>query len=457
MPMESSPLPPPTIGATVLLANGPTGWDPPALLLTTPLVLLRYRRGVASLTRAGDAAPFHQRECDPLAMLAEVFTALRNHIPAAGPRAGKPAFPLATVAMAYEFGQRFAPHQEAFRHGSGQTDDEVFAAVFLDAFRPDGRGGVERIGYSGSIPSGWMDGAPELVTSPYGHDAPAIVPHATPSAVSAAPLSPVLDFAQYETLFARVQEFLAAGDIYQANLTVPFLGRTALPPEALFDAALRRGGASFAGTMILPGGTLLSFSPELLLRRRGRTVETRPIKGTRPIAGRAGGVADARDALRASEKDRAEHLMIVDLERNDLGRVCDTGSIRVDPFMRIVEHPTVVHMETTVKGKLREGLGLAELMASIYPGGSVTGAPKKRAIEVLSELESAPRGAYCGAFGWIDADGDCDLNLPIRTAILRPDGQLEYHAGGGIVADSKPDEEWRELHDKAAFIQGLLG
>jgi len=447
----------PTIGAAVLLANGPGGWDPPALLLTTPLLLLRYRGGVARLYRAGDADPFHQRECDPFALLDEIFAALKRHIPAAGPKAGKPAFPLAVVSLAYEYGRRYAPHQDAFRQASKLDSDEVFASVYLDAFRPDSQGGVERLGYAGSIPAGWLEGAPALTTSPYGHEAPPIKPHVANGTVKTAALSPTIDFETYRGLFDRVQEYLAAGDIYQANLTVPFLGSTALPPEAIFDAALRRGGAAFAGMMILPEATLLSFSPELLLRRRGRVVETRPIKGTRPIALKAGGSADARDELRASEKDRAEHLMIVDLERNDLGRICETGSIRVDPFMRIVEHPTVVHMETTVKGTLRAGLGLPDILGSLYPGGSVTGAPKKRAIEILSELEVAPRGAYCGAFGWIDCDGDCELNLPIRTAVVDPQGRVQYHAGGGIVADSVAESEWKELHDKAAFIGSLLG
>jgi anthranilate/para-aminobenzoate synthase component I len=358
------------------------------------------------------------------------------------------------VAASYEFGRRFAPLQDAFRHRS--PDDEFFAAIHLDAFKPDAFGGTERIGYAGSIPAGWMPGAPELRTTPYGHEAPGIVPHAPPSVAQTVPLAPRVDQARHAELIDRIHEFLAAGDIYQANLTIPFVGRTALPPEAIFDAALAKGGASYGATVVLPNGTLVSLSPELLLRRRGRQVQTRPIKGTRPIPLRAGGVADAREALTTSEKDRAEHLMIVDLERNDLGRVCESGSITVEPFMRVVEHPTVLHLESTVKGKLREGVSTQQLFGAIFPGGSVTGAPKKRALEILSELEDAPRGLYCGAVGWIDADGDCELNLPIRTAMIRPDGTIEYQAGGGIVADSQAAEEWRELHDKAAFFRQLV-
>ncbi len=445
----------PTIGAGVLLSNG-QGWEPAALLLPSPLVLLRFDRGVARLYAMGSDTPFLTTEREPIALLMEVLVAIRAQLPVAGPKAGKPAFPLALIAATYEFGARFAPHRDAFPHAAGLEDDELFAAVFIDAFRPDSRGEVERIGYAGTVPAGWMEGAPELETAPPGHVAPPVVAHPTPNGVQHERLRPLMEEGDHAERIKRIHEYLAAGDIYQANLTVPFRGRTAAAAEAIFDAALQRGGAAWGGTMITPLGTLLSFSPELYLRRRGPHIETRPIKGTARIANYATAIYDATETLRTSDKDRAEHVMIVDLERNDLGRVCLPGTVTADPLMRLVEHPTVLHMESTVSGELRFDVTPTEIIAATYPGGSVTGAPKKRALEILGELEIAPRGIYCGAFGWIDADGDMELNLPIRTAMLRPDGTIEYSAGGGIVADSDAAEEWKELHHKLRFFEEAL-
>lgn len=445
-----------TIGGAVLLANGPDGWQPGALLLTSPLVLLRYRKGVVQLFAASGGEPFMTSERNPLDVLDEVLAAIKKHVPAAGPKAGKPAFPLAMIAAAYEFGQRFDPHQDAFAHGAKFEEDEFFAAVFIDAYRPSTNEGTERIGYVGTIPADWLPGAPELQTPDYGHDAAPIVPHAFSPAEPAKPLSPTMDYDTYRVKVERIMEYLAAGDIYQANLTVPFSGMSSIPPEAVFDNALKHGGAAYSAMFQTPGGTILSFSPELYIRRRGNEIETRPIKGTRHIHNRMGGAAEAAEELSKSAKDRAEHIMIVDLERNDLGRVCKEGSVAPDPLMKPVEHPGVMHLESAVKGELRGGLAMRDIFAATYPGGSVTGAPKKRALEILSELETGPRGYYCGALGWIDCDGDCELNLPIRTAFIRPDGTVEYHAGGGIVADSTAEDEWEEIEVKTKFLRDIL-
>ena len=451
----SNPAHPPTVGSAVLLASGPGGWEPQSLLFASPLVLLRFRGGVTRLFAADASEPFFVREAEPLLVLEEVFAGLRAHLPAASDRAPKPAFPVAMVAASYEFGRRFAPHEAAFAQAGKLEHDEFFAAVFIDAFRPDRHGGTERLGYAGSIPAGWMAGAPELQSSPYGHDAPPIFPHPVAGKASA-PLGPLISAEAHAAGIERIKEYLRAGDIYQANLTFALQGETAAPPELIFDVGLARGGASFGGMMVLPEATLISFSPELYLRRRGTRIETRPIKGTRAIPAHMGGAATAREQLLSDAKDRAEHIMIVDLERNDLGRVCLPGSVVADPLMNVVEHPTVMHLESTVKGTLRPGMGMADLFAATFPGGSVTGAPKKRAIEVLSELETEPRGWYCGAFGWIDCLGDCDLNLPIRTAVVRPDGRVDLRVGGGIVADSDPAAEWNEALDKARFFEGVL-
>ncbi len=444
------------MGGCVLLSNGLTGWNPQALLLPSPLVILRYHRGVARLFAADSDAPFHTSESDPLDLVDEVLARLKEHLPKAGPKAPKPSFPLAAIAATYEFGRRFTPHQDAFPHAESAEQDEFFAAFFIDAYKPDSQGGTERIGYAGTIPEGWMPNAPRLVTAPPGHEAPQIVPHHLPIEAHHELMEIGCSFEEYESKIVTIKEYLAAGDIYQANLTVPIRGRTIIPPEALFDNGLKRGGASYGAMMLTAQGTIVSFSPELYIRRRGLDIETRPIKGTRRIAMHLDGLSEATEALKTSPKDHAEHVMIVDLERNDLGRICRYGSVEADPLMKLVEHPTVLHMESTVKGTLNFNVSSREIFAATFPGGSVTGAPKKRALEILGELEVGPRGIYCGAMGWIDCDGDCELNLPIRTAFIHTDGRVDFHSGGGIVADSDPHEEWEELNVKARFFEQAL-
>jgi para-aminobenzoate synthetase component 1 len=248
----------------------------------------------------------------------------------------------------------------------------------------------------------------------------------------------------------RILEYLAAGDAYQVNLARRV--STELAGDAVeLAAALRARAPAPHGAFIAAAAGdawLVGNSPERFLALDGRGgVETRPIKGTRS---RAPG-ADAE--LRASAKDRAEHVMIVDLERNDLGRVCETGSVRVEGLARVLELPTVLHLVSTVRGTLRAGVGLAALLEATFPGGSITGAPKRRAMEIIDELEPVVRGPYTGATGWLGAAGDLDLAVAIRTALVAG-GRLSLSLGGGIVADSTPDSEWAETETKArAFAQ----
>ncbi|HVU50916.1 MAG TPA: anthranilate synthase component I family protein, partial [Polyangia bacterium] len=202
---------------------------------------------------------------------------------------------------------------------------------------------------------------------------------------------------------------------------------------------------------------LVGNSPERFLALDGRgAVETRPIKGTRARARTAAGDEAARAALVGSPKDRAEHVMIVDLERNDLGRVCETGSVVVDGVARVLTLPTVHHLVSTVRGRLRAGVGLAALLEATFPGGSITGAPKRRAMQIIDELEPAARGPYTGATGWLGAAGDLDLAVAIRTALVSG-GRLSLSLGGGIVADSTPEDEWAETEVKAAAFARLAG
>jgi len=255
----------------------------------------------------------------------------------------------------------------------------------------------------------------------------------------------------------RALEYIAAGDIYQVNLAQRFTVPWELPPEVLYWRLRGQSPAeygAFLGAALVGDGLVLgSVSPELFLRLRNGEVETRPIKGTRPR-----GLADdatSRRELEESAKERAELNMIVDLERNDLGRVCEYGSVQVVTPGEIQELPTLFHRVATVKGKLHGRFGALDLIQAAFPGGSVTGAPKLRAMEIITELEPVARGPYCGAIGWLGLDGDMDLSIAIRTALcdLRA-GLAHYHAGSGIVADSDPEREFEEtLYKTAAFFR----
>src|SRR5262249_35007620 len=221
------------------------------------------------------------------------------------------------------------------------------------------------------------------------------------------------------------------------------------PAWALLDRLTRRHPAAYSAYVDLGHAVVVANSPELFLRRRGRHVETRPIKGTRPrddhLATDAALIAD----LERDPKERAEHVMIVDLERNDLGRVCETGSVRVDSLARVESHRSLHHLVSVVSGTLRPEVDVGTLLAATFPGGSITGAPKLRAMQIIAELEPSHRGVYTGTLGVIAPDGDLELALPIRTAVVR-DGRVAWHAGGGIVADSDPARELAEAWLKTA-------
>jgi para-aminobenzoate synthetase component I len=260
----------------------------------------------------------------------------------------------------------------------------------------------------------------------------------------------------------RCLDYIRSGDIYQINLSHRLTAQWPFSAEDLYLALRQESPArfgAFLGAAITGCGAIASISPELLLRKRGRDVETRPIKGTRPRPANAAEAQRLRDELDRSEKERAELNMIVDLERNDLGRVCEYGSVRVTSPGDIETLPTLFHRVATVRGTLRERIGPRQLWKALFPGGSVTGAPKRRAMEIIRELETVPRGPYCGAIGWMDLNGDMEWNLAIRTAVHDAASQtVSYHAGSGIVADSIPDAEYEEtLQKSAAFLRAVRG
>jgi para-aminobenzoate synthetase component 1 len=274
--------------------------------------------------------------------------------------------------------------------------------------------------------------------------------------LATAPLAAGLPVDGYRAAVRRILDYLAAGDCYQANLTQAFTASLTGPPWAVFHRLTRAHPAPHAAYVDLGDTVLVCNSPELLLRRRGRRIETRPIKGTRPRHGDPARDAMLADELRRDAKERAEHLMIVDLERNDLGRVCVPGTVRVPRLLEVDHHPTVHHLVSHVVGTARAGVDVASLLAATFPGGSITGAPKLRAMEIIAELETGPRGFYTGALGLIAPRGDCELGLPIRTAVVR-DGVLRWHAGGGIVIDSDPDRELAEAWLKTRALRAALG
>ena len=252
---------------------------------------------------------------------------------------------------------------------------------------------------------------------------------------------------------ARILDYIAAGDVYQVNLARRLVARIRKEGDALavYRAIDAAAPAPYAGLIEADGARVVSGSPECFLARRAGDprIATRPIKGTRPRSGDAAVDRAAAAALAADPKDAAEHVMIVDLERNDLGRVAATGSVRVDRLGYLVELPHLYHLVSTVSAELRPEVGLAELLRATFPGGSITGAPKVRAMQIIDELEPSPRGPYCGAIGYLGAGGAVELAIAIRIAVLAG-GELRLHVGGGIVADSDPARELAETEDKAA-------
>ena len=253
---------------------------------------------------------------------------------------------------------------------------------------------------------------------------------------------------------SRVKEWIAAGDIYQVNVTQGFnadvMGEGSL--LGLYEVLREASPAPMAAWLALDGKEILSTSPELFLKISGRGVETRPIKGTRPRFADAD--EDRRSAveLQTSPKEVAELVMITDLLRNDLGQVCEFGSVEVAGMLQLESLAQVHHLVSTVKGTLREDQDAVGALAACFPGGSITGVPKKRAMEIIFEVESTPRGIYCGAIGWLGFNGESQFSIAIRT-LVREGANLRYQVGAGIVADSVPEEEYRETLQKAAGIR----
>ncbi|WP_346763784.1 aminodeoxychorismate synthase component I [Wenzhouxiangella sp. XN24] len=256
----------------------------------------------------------------------------------------------------------------------------------------------------------------------------------------------------------RAREYIIAGDIFQANLSREWRAplRPDADPAALYERLRTSNPGPFAGLARWGDQAVLSSSPERLLSLRDGVAQTRPIAGTRPRGADAAGDVALEQELIGHPKERAEHVMLIDLERNDLGRICRPGSIEVDQMMVLETYAHVHHIVSNVRGLLADDIGPGTAIRAVFPGGTITGCPKVRCMEIIQELEAGPRGAYTGSMGWLARDGSMDLNILIRTMEMGPD-EVRFRAGAGIVFDSTPEAELAETRAKAKGMLLALG
>jgi len=281
---------------------------------------------------------------------------------------------------------------------------------------------------------------------------PPHIPGITDPGTPVAPLFlPEMKRGEYTGMVRRAQEYVAAGDIYQVCLAHRFSAAFSGDPWPLYLALRETSPAPHSACLCLGDETVLSSSPECFLKMSGRRIATRPIKGTRPRMRHP--EEDERQAfeLRTSPKEIAELVMITDLERNDLGSVCEFGSVTASQLLHMERYAQVFHLVSTVEGTLREDVSHVAALAACFPGGSISGAPKKRALEIIRELEPVPRGLFTGAIGYFGYNGESQFNIAIRTVVIR-EGTARFHVGAGITADSDPEREWEETLHKAAGI-----
>ncbi|CAM3116886.1 aminodeoxychorismate synthase component I [Paracoccus nototheniae] len=278
-------------------------------------------------------------------------------------------------------------------------------------------------------------------------------PLPAPSGVTIGPPRPLWERARYDAAIAAVQDYIAAGDTYQINLTFPMQARVTGDPLAIYAALAARQPVGEGAFVDLGGPVILSRSPELFFAvDAAGTIRTRPMKGTAPRGATPAEDRAAAAALQGSDKNRAENLMIVDLLRNDISRICHPGSVRVPQLFHVEEYATLHQMVSTVEGRLLPGTGLGQILTALFPCGSITGAPKIRSMQIIAELEQAAREVYCGAIGWVDPAGPMRFNVAIRSPWMVEPGLLRLNVGGGIVHDSEAASEWEEALCKSAFL-----
>ena len=296
---------------------------------------------------------------------------------------------------------------------------------------------------------GWI-GAPPVVGGMAG------AAEFVPRAQSTSHFLPEMEREEYLRMVRAAQEYVTAGDIYQVSLAHRFSAPFAEDPWTLYQSLREASPAPHAAHLHLGNETVLSSSPECFLKMSGRKILTRPIKGTRPRRRDPGEDDHQAFELKTSQKEIAELVMITDLERNDLGRVCEFGSVTATQLLHLERYAQVFHLVSTVEGELRPEISQVEALAACFPGGSISGAPKKRALEIIRELEPVSRGLFTGAIGYFGYNGESQFNIAIRTVIIR-EGRAEFHVGAGITADSIPEKEWEETLHKAAGILQAAG
>ena len=267
---------------------------------------------------------------------------------------------------------------------------------------------------------------------------------------------PEISAAKFEAMVRRAKRYIAAGDIYQANLSQRFSFGFKGSPLELYGHLRKINPSPFSSFLKLGNLKIISNSPERLVRKEGRHCETKPIAGTRPRRAPHRTTRGLERELIRNEKERAEHIMLVDLERNDLGRVCDPKTVRVEEMMKIERYSHVLHIVSKIVGRLSKGKDALDLVRAMFPGGTITGCPKIHCMEIIDELEPARRGIYTGSIGYFDFRGDLDLNIVIRTLILDRDKGM-FQVGAGIVHDSDPAREYEEtLHKGEALVEALV-
>ena len=304
---------------------------------------------------------------------------------------------------------------------------------------------------AGPAPADGAPRRPRLTALAYEHmDAVPVWPAVdAPSALSRARAG--MEKQAHADRIADIRAAIARGDLYQVNFTFPIAVESAVPPEALYRAIAGSHPAAHCAYIEDGARRVLSFSPELFLERRGDVLTVRPMKGTAPRHADPALDEGAAAALTNSEKNRAENLMIVDLLRNDLGRIATPGSVKVDALFSLERYPSVWTMTSTITARA-PGASLEQLLRALFPCGSITGAPKIAAMRMIGRLEAAERGIYCGSVGWLAPDGDCSLNVAIRSIEMHNERTGVFGVGGGIVHDSDPEQEWQECHWKARIL-----
>ena len=405
------------------------------LLSALPVATL-VSHGPTTRIDHGDSQQHSDR--DPLLLLRELLERYRpaNPTPSELPFNGG-----ALGWLGYEFG---AALEQITPHPTPPTMPDIAIGIYQWALLMDHQ---QR--------RGWLVGEPpaEVLARLAAPEHPAIEPAGFQLQGE---LETDLDRTGYQTAFGRIKHYLREGDCYQVNLARRFQARVSGDPWAAYLALRQRSPAPYGAYLSTPFGQVLCNSPEQFLRVDGDQISTRPIKGTRPRHPDPAQDQRLAEELQNSAKDRAENVMIVDLLRNDLGRVCRPGSIRVDGLWSLHSYATVHHLVSTVRGQLDADSDALALLSAAFPGGSITGAPKHRAMQIIRELEPQPRGVYCGSIGWLDWHGDMDSNIAIRT-LVHQQGHIQFHAGGGIVIDSELEQEYQETEDKAAAMFALLG